>query len=415
MPAGRGVDETVRRIHPVAPFGGGVATVIGTPLGVGLYGLSCGLGSDGAAHVRALHSLRADLHIVGVADRVPSSAWDARLSYGLPKAFADLGAMLSSPEVDIVAVAGALPDRAGVLRSAIEAGKAVIVAFPVAIDLAETEALAQLARRKGVPSGVALNARLSPEIETLGRRIAEGYVGEVLSASFLGAGPGWGETVAEAEAYRLDRRNGATLLTGPVAQILDATQVVLGDLSEFCAQLAQRRHRVRLIETDESRPMTSADQVLINGQFASGAPLSLHHRGGASRGPAFLWQVAGTEGELQLSSPSGVAGSRPLLLVGGRGAQRDLRPLPLLQPIGDIRESDAQHLTRLYARLAKDVRDGSSGAPDLDDAVGLHRLVAAVESAAFRGHLVARANGGLWIDSETGRPARGASPAWRSA
>jgi predicted dehydrogenase len=387
----------------------------GKPLGVGLYGLSRGLGSDGAAHVRALRSLRGDLRIVGIADRVPSRAWDARLIYGLPKAFSNLGAMLSSPEVDIVAVAADLPDRAEALRSAIDAGKAVITEFPVAIDLAEAEALAQLARRKGVPSGVALNARLSPEIEALEQRIAEGYVGEVLSASILGAGPGWGETVAEAEAYRLDRRNGATLLTGPVAQILDAAQLVLGDLGELCAQLAQRRHQARLVETDEARPMTSADQVLINGQFASGAPLSLHHRGGASRGPGFLWQIAGTEGELQLASPVGAAGNRPLVLTGGRAGQRDLRPLPLLQPIGDIRESDPQHLARLYGRLASDLCDGSSTAPGLADAVRLHNLVAAVESAAFMGHLVARAGGGPWIDTETGRPARGASPVWRSA
>jgi predicted dehydrogenase len=386
-----------------------------TPLGVGLYGLSRDLGSDGAAHVRALRSLRGDLRIVGVADRVASRAWDARLVYGLPKAFSDLGAMLSSPEVDIVVVAAGLPDRAEALRSAIEAGKAVIAAFPVAIDLAEAEALAQQARRKGVASGVALNGRLSPEIEDLEQRIAEGYVGEVLSASILGAGPGWGETVAETEAYRLDRRNGATLLSGPVAQILDAAQIVLGDLGELCAQLAQRRHQARLIETDESRPMTSADQVLINGQFCSGAPLSLHHRGGASRGPGFLWQIAGTEGELQLASPLGAAGDRPLVLTGGRAGQRDLRPLPLLQPIGDIRESDPLHLARLYRRLASDLRDGSSTAPGLADAVRLHNLVAAVESAAFMGHLVARARGGPWIDSETGRPARGANPVWRSA
>jgi hypothetical protein len=38
-----------------------------------------------------------------------------------------------------------------------------------------------------------------------------------------------------------------------------------------------------------------------------------------------------------------------------------------------------------------------------------------VESAAFMGHLVARANGGPWVDAETGRPARGATPVWRSA
>ncbi len=389
--------------------------MIGTPLGVGLYGLSCGLGGNGAAHVRALRSLPADLRIVGVADRVPSRAWDARLRYGLPKAFADLEAMLSSPDVDIVAVAAALPDCAHVLRATIEAGKAVIATFPVAIDLAEAEPLARLAQRKGVPSGVALNARLSPEIGALGRRIAEGYVGEVLSTSILGAGPGWGETVAEAEACRLDRRNGATLLTGPVAQILDAAQVVLGDLCELSAQLVQRRHQAQLIETGESRPMTSADQVLINGQFASGAPLSLHHRGGASRGPGLLWQIAGTEGEVQLASPVGAPTNRPLVLTGGRAGQRDLRPLSLLQPIGDVRESDAVHLAWLYARLANDLRDGSSTAPNLEDAVRLHRLVAAVESAAFMGHLVARARGGLWIDSETGRPARGASPVWRSA
>jgi predicted dehydrogenase len=382
---------------------------------VGLYGFSCGTGGDGAVHVHALRSLRADLRIVGVADRSPSRAWNARLNFGLPKIFPDLGAMLSSPDVDIVAVSATLPDCSQALRAAIEAGKAVAAGFPVAMDLAETEALAQLAHRKRLPSGVALNARLSPEIECLARRIAEGYVGEVLSASILGAGPGWGEEVAEPEAYRLDRRNGCTLLSGPVAQILDATQVVLGDLGELCAQLAQRRHLARLIETGEPRPMTSADQVLINGQFASGAPLSLHHRGGVSRGPGFLWQIAGTEGELQLASPIGADGNRPLVLSGGRAGQKDLRSLSQLQPIGDIRRSDSRHLARLYGRLANDLRDGSSTAPSLADAVRLHHVVAAVESAAFMGHLVARANGGRWVDAETGRPARGASPVWRSA
>ena len=390
--------------------------MIRTLIGIGLYGLSCGLDAEGAAHVRALHSLRADFRVVGVADRVPSSAWDARLSYGLPKAFPDLGAMLASPDVDIVAVAAPLPERAAAVRAVIEAGKTVVAPFPLAIDLAEAEALADLARRKGLGSGVALNARLSPEIETVGRRIAEGYVGEVLSTSILGAGPGWGDTVTEVEAYRLDRRNGATLLSGPVAQVLDATQFVLGDLSELCAQLAQRRRQARVIETGEPAPMTSADQVLINAQFAGGAPLSLHHRGGASRGPGFLWQIAGTEGELQLTSPIGTfSGYRPLTLTGGRAGQADLRPLPLLQPIGDIRESDVRHLVRLYTAVAGELRGGPRTAPRLDDAVALHRLVAAVESAAFTGRLVNRVQGGLWIDAETGRPARGASPVWRTA
>jgi predicted dehydrogenase len=43
------------------------------------------------------------------------------------------------------------------------------------------------------------------------------------------------------------------------------------------------------------------------------------------------------------------------------------------------------NVARLYARLAQDIRDGTRTAPSFDDAVAVHRIIAAIERAAESG------------------------------
>ena len=43
------------------------------------------------------------------------------------------------------------------------------------------------------------------------------------------------------------------------------------------------------------------------------------------------------------------------------------------------------NIARIYARMAKDLREGTHTAPSFDDAVALHRVIAAVEQAAETG------------------------------
>lgn len=43
------------------------------------------------------------------------------------------------------------------------------------------------------------------------------------------------------------------------------------------------------------------------------------------------------------------------------------------------------NVARMYARMTNDLQKGTRTAPDFDDAVELHRLIAAIEEAAAQG------------------------------
>ena len=108
-------------------------------------------------------------------------------------------------------------------------------------------------------------------------------------------------------AYVLDRANGATMLTIPFGHTMAAVRDVLGDVVELSAHLANRRTVVRVIDTGETRPMTAHDQVLVEGVLASGAPISVHYRGGSPLAPAFWWEINGSDGDLRVTGASGHA------------------------------------------------------------------------------------------------------------
>src|SRR4051812_26183702 len=109
------------------------------------------------------------------------------------------------------------------------------------------------------------------------------------------------------------------MLTIPLGHTLAAGQDVLNGGAELSARLATRRTSVRVIETGETIAMTAPDQVLIEGVLASGAPISIHYRGGAPRGTGFLWEINGTEGDIQVTGANGHAQLVQLFIETARG------------------------------------------------------------------------------------------------
>src|SRR5204863_5449958 len=79
--------------------------------------------------------------------------------------------------------------------------------------------------------------------------------------------------------------------------------------------------------SDETRPMAAEDQVCVTGLLEGGAALSIHYRGGSSRGTNLLWEINGTEGDLQLTAPGGQAQIFEMTVRGGKGAQSSLEIL----------------------------------------------------------------------------------------
>jgi predicted dehydrogenase len=363
--------------------------------GVGIVGVEPGRSWAARAHIPALRALSDTFEIVGVANTSKASAEAAAAATGLPRAFADVAELVAAPEVDIVTVAVKVPPHLEIVKTAIAAGKHVYCEWPLGKSLAEAEEMAALARARKVLGVVGTQACVAPEIEHLKHLIAGGFVGDLLSTTLVargGALQGAGSIPDKKTwGYLLDRTNGATLLTIPVGHTLAALRDVFGELEEISAVLSVRRPTALAADTGEILPVTAPDQVLVSGRFVSGVPISVHYRGGAARdGDGLFWEIHGTDGEIRVLGQSGHTQMVQLSLKGARGEEQTFRSLevPTSYRVGWPEDVEPGNVARLYARMARDLRDGSRSAPSFDDAVAVHRIIAAIENAAGSGYRV---------------------------
>jgi predicted dehydrogenase len=251
-----------------------------------------------------------------------------------------------------------------------------------------------MVRAKGVLGVAGTQARVAPEILYVRQLLAEGYVGRVLSATITARGRSWGAVHDDAQnrGYLLESKNGATMLTIPMGHTLAAVRDVLGDFSDLSAIVANRRKTIKLPETGEFIPFDAPDQVVVCGHIGDDAPISMHYLGGMSRSKVgFVWEINGTEGDLRITGLHGGAQQVKLSLEGGRGDDRTMLPieLPSAYTAGHWPENvNPGNVARLYARMAKDLREGTRTAPTFDDAVELHRVINAIETASATGNRV---------------------------
>lgn len=245
-------------------------------IGVGIVGLSAERGWATRAHVPALAML-ADYELRGLVASSMDSAKAAALKHRVPFATNRLDDLLTRRDIDLVVVSVKVPEHRRVVEASVRAGKAVLCEWPLARNLAEAEELAALVEAAGQPCFVDLQARSSPAVRFIGDLLRQGYVGRILSTSVIAAaGPPWGgESIQRSEAMYQARENGATMLTIPVAHMLDTLSVLLGAFEDPSATLVVQRPRIRLRDSDETIEVTAHDQVCVSGRLRSGAVAAL--------------------------------------------------------------------------------------------------------------------------------------------
>ena len=134
--------------------------------------------------------------------------------------------------------------------------------------------------------------------------------------------------------------------------------------------------------------MNAEDQVGVTGLLEGGAAFSIHYRGGVSRGTNLLWEINGSEGDLQLTATGGQAQIWEMDVRGGKGAQSSLEVLRLPEQYRWSRPQGpgaSTNVAQSYARFAHDYREGTHFCPTFDDAVIRHRMLNAIETAAATG------------------------------
>lgn len=353
---------------------------------VGIIGVQPDRSWGAIAHLPALAALADDYEVTAVGNSRQDSADAAAARFGIAHAFGDYRDLVASPDVDLVAVTVKVPHHRELVTAALEAGKHVYCEWPLGNGLAEAEEMAALARKKGVKAFVGLQARSSPVVARVKDLVADGYVGDVLSTTLVGSGMNWGAFIDQPNAYTADKRNGATLLSIPVGHTVDALCHCLGEFVAVDAMLANRRKTFTLLPDGTTLPMTAEDQVLVAGELQGGAVASIHYRGGISRGTNLLWEINGSEGDLQITSIGGHAQMFELTLKGARG-EETLETLGIPASYTTTPEVGpfSRNVAEAYARAYRDLTEGTSLCPDFDAAVTRHRFLDAVEKAAAEG------------------------------
>lgn len=358
-------------------------------IGVGIIGVAPGRSWAALAHIPALKALP-DFEIVAVSTTRQESASAAAAEFGIPGAYDNHMALVNDPAVDLVVVTVKVPHHLELVTAAINAGKHVYCEWPLGNGLAEAEQMAALAAERKVVGAVGLQARSAPGFNYVRDLIAQGYVGKVLSTTLVGSGMNWGAMIDQPNAYTADKTNGATLLTIPFGHTIDAVAMCLGEFTSIEALMVNRRTSFTLVPDGVEKPMTAEDQIVVSGILESGAVAAAHYRGGFSRGTNFRWEINGTDGDIVATADAGHGQMFPLTLHGATGADQALAPLEIPESYRHFPEQQmfAENVAEAYARLAADLRDGTSTCPTFADAVKRHRLIDAIERSAQSGQRI---------------------------
>jgi predicted dehydrogenase len=387
-----------------------------TPIRVGLIGANPDRGWALAAHLPAL-ARDPDFEIVGVATSREETARRAIDVYGARFGFTDAAALARHPEIDLVVVTVKVPLHRRMVSAALAAGKDVLCEWPLGNGVAEAEELLTLAEKSGARHAIGLQARASAGVELVRDLVRTGYVGEVLSTSVVASGFGWGAVIDPDQTYLFDADSGANLLTVTGGHLLDAVRFCLGDIVSVSATMATRRGPVAVLPAAEvarfrgfeavlpaldgtppdpaaaivrparTHPRSVPDQIALSGALAGGAVFTVHLRGGLARSTNFLWEINGTDGDLQITADAGTIQINPLRVTGARGSQRRLTELSAADVAGSAGPDaeppgPARNIGRLYRQIARQRVTAEPVCPDFSTAVEMHRALDLIERAA---------------------------------
>jgi len=121
-----------------------------------------------------------DADLVAVASRDAARAERFAADHGIPRAL-DLAALWASADVDAVYIASPHTSHADLALAAIAAGKGVLVEKAFTASAADTAAVIEAARRRGVFAMEAMWTRFLPAATQLKRLVDTGAIGEVRS------------------------------------------------------------------------------------------------------------------------------------------------------------------------------------------------------------------------------------------
>jgi phthalate 4,5-cis-dihydrodiol dehydrogenase len=223
-----------------------------------------GLGTAGSMMVRAA-ARHPGMRLAACADPLPEPREAFARDFNA-RAYAEIEALLADPEIDAIYIATPHQFHAAQVKLAASRGKHVIVEKPLALTLADCDAVIEAVERHGITLIVGHTHAFDPNIRAMRRIIAEGTLGRI------GMIAAWDYTnflYRPRRPEELDTAQGGGIVFNQIPHQIDIARTLGGG--------RVRSLRAILGALDPSRPTEGNSTVLM--EFEDGASASLTYSG----------------------------------------------------------------------------------------------------------------------------------------
>jgi predicted dehydrogenase len=351
-------------------------------IGVGIIGAG---GWAKYGHIPVLQTLE-EFEILAVSSRMKKIADEYAVQFNIKHAFDDEQALITHPDVDLVAVLTPGPEHARLARAAISAGKDVYSEWPLSTTTKESEELLSLAEAKGVRHVVGLQRRHGPSARYTRDLVEQGYVGKVRSAHMTVNVDAFQPTMPGRYAWTFDASNFTHVLSIYAGHFLDVLFHTVGFPKKLTAVVENQFPHITVLETGEKVATTKPDAAMVIGTLENGGLFSVQIEGGQKHRTGLQIDITGTEGVLRVTNKLAFENKEDNLVEGMNGEGTSLAPLPVPAEYRTLESShldaSVQDVAYLYAAYARDRKNGTSEASNFRDAVKQHQLIDQIEQTS---------------------------------
>ncbi|PTY01709.1 dehydrogenase [Verrucomicrobia bacterium LW23] len=263
-----------------------------------------GIGFIGQVHIESLRRVPG-LEVVALCHSSQAAAEEKARAWCVPAAYSDYGEMLAKEKPDCVHVATPNNLHYSMVEKALRLGIHVVCEKPLAVTATEAEALADLAREKGVVNAVHFNVRYYPLVREMKRLREKGELGPIhaVLGSYL---QDWLLYATDYNWRISTAQSGDTKAVADIgSHLIDLIEYVSGlrvsaVMADFATVHPFRKKPKKAVETYSGKMLDTSDYEDVPIALEDLAHILLRFEGGA-RGMVAVSQVAaGRKNDLQV-------------------------------------------------------------------------------------------------------------------
>jgi predicted dehydrogenase len=254
-----------------------------------------GAGRAGKVHANSLFNHTPDAKVVGVVDASPEALQDTGDQFGIVARFDTLEAALDDLEFEAVVITTPTFTHKSLAVMAAVAGKHVFLEKPMALTIAECDAIMAAAQRSGVLLQIGFMRRFAPEFVAAFERIQAGEIGRPMIIKSLSHGPGL------PPPWALDLKKSNGMLAEVNSHDWDCVRWLMSsDPQRVYAEVANFKGAARGVEAADFY-----DNALVNIRFENGGLGSISGVCPCDYGYDGRVEIVGERGIMQIGDMQG--------------------------------------------------------------------------------------------------------------